>query len=105
MFTSDEEEPACHACEKSAWPYRARLVFHIAIATAETRHSPPHCAPIHCLLSTAIQQALMNVSGCHFFLHGGIQIHSCVPYMLLCQMMFCQTAPLLPSVAQQQNVM
>ena len=26
-------------------------------------------------------------------------------YTLPCQMVFCQTAPLLPSVAQQQNVM
>jgi len=42
----------------------------------------------------------MNINGCHFFSHGGIQLPSFASYMLL----FCQTAPLLPSVARQQNV-
>ena len=46
----------------------------------------------------------MNVSGCHFFLHGGIQFYSFALYALLCQMLFCQTA-LLPSVTQQQHIM
>ena len=47
--------------------------------------------------------SLCNVSGCQwvtFFLHRGIQWHS---YAHLWQTPLCQTAPLLPSVAQQQN--
>jgi len=40
-----------------------------------------------------------------FFLHGGIQLHTFASYTLPCQTSFCQTALLLPSVTQQQNVM
>ena len=40
-----------------------------------------------------------------FFLHGGIQFHTFASYTLPCQTPFCQTAPLLPSVPWQQNVM
>ena len=40
-----------------------------------------------------------------FFPHGGIQFHTFASYALLCQAPFCQTAPLQPSVTQQQNVM
>jgi len=40
-----------------------------------------------------------------FFPHGGIQWHTFVSYAFLCQTPFCQTAPLLPSVIWQRNVM
>jgi len=40
----------------------------------------PHCAHIHCLVSVTVQQALINVNGCHFFLHGGIQFHTFASY-------------------------
>ena len=40
-----------------------------------------------------------------FFPHGGIQFHIFDSYPLLWQMPLCQTAPLLPSVTQQQHVM
>jgi len=40
-----------------------------------------------------------------FFLHGGVEFHAFTPYTLPCQKLFCQTAPLLPSVAWQQHVM
>ena len=45
-----------------------------------------------------------NVSGCHFFPLGRIQWHIFASYTLPCQTTFCQTAPLLPSVIQQQHV-
>jgi len=38
-----------------------------------------------------------------FSLHEEIQFHTSASYALLHQMLFCQTAPLLPSVTQQQN--
>jgi hypothetical protein len=41
----------------------------------------------------------MKVIGCNFFPHGGIQLHTFVSYALP-----CQTAPLLSSVARQQNL-
>ena len=44
-----------------------KLVFHVIVTTAETHHPLLHCAHIHCLVSINVQQALMNVSGCHFF--------------------------------------
>jgi len=39
-----------------------------------------------------------------FFPHERIQWHTFSPSMLLCQIPFCQTVPLLPSVTQKQNV-
>ena len=39
------------------------------------------------------------------FLHAGISSHTLSSYTVPCQMPFCQIAPLLPSVAWQQNVM
>ena len=42
--------------------------------------------------------------GAVFFPHRGIQFHAIALYVSSCQKPFCQTAPLLPSVAQQQNV-
>ena len=40
-----------------------------------------------------------------FFLHRGIQWHTFTSHTLPCQTLLCQTAPLLPSVTQQQNGM
>ena len=77
----------------------------VSDATAEMHHPLPLCAHINSVVSINVQQALMNVSGCHFFLHGGIQSRTLVLYALLWHMPFCQTAPLLPSVTQQQNAM
>ena len=58
------------------------------------------------LVSKDIQQALTNVSRClFFFLLGGIQWYTLVSSALPCQMPFCQTAPLQPSVTWQQNLM
>ena len=39
-----------------------------------------------------------------FFPHGGIQRHTFASYVLPHQKPFCQSAPLLPSVTEQQNV-
>ena len=39
-----------------------------------------------------------------FFPQEGIQWHTFATCALLCQMTFCQTAPLLPPVTQQQNL-
>ena len=49
-----------------------------------------------------------SVSECQwvpFLLCGGLQFHTFASSTLLCQTPFCQTAPLLPSVTQQQHVM
>ena len=54
-------------CDSCAWLSRMWLVFQVTAAAAETHHPPPHCANIHCLVSINVQQALMNVIGCHFF--------------------------------------
>ena len=54
-------------CESCAWPSGTWLVFHVAVATAETRHPPPHFANIHCLVSVNVEQASMNDIGCNFF--------------------------------------
>ena len=75
-----------------------------------------HCHCYHCwkaLPTTSLSShprvwspsTVSNVSGCNFVLHKGIQLHPFAPYSLPCQTPICQTAPLLPSVTQQQNVM
>mgnify|MGYP001855689087 CR=1 FL=1 len=65
----------------------------------------PHCVHMHCLVSRNTHQMSMNASRCHFLLCGGIDQHSFASSALPCQMPFSQTAPLLLSVAWQQNVM
>ena len=60
------EMPFILWCDSCAWPSRMWLVFHAAVAIAETRHPPPHCANIHCLVSVNVQQ-VSNVIGCNFF--------------------------------------
>ena len=89
-------------CDSCAWPSRTWFVFHVAVTTAETRHPPPHYANIHCLVSVN-QQASVNVIGCNFFRMEEFN-YTPVSYALPCQAPFCQTAPLLSSVAQQQNL-
>ena len=92
-------------CDNCAWPSGRWLVFHFTVATAETHHPPPHCANIHCFVSVNVQQASMNVIGYSFFSpHGGIQLHTSASNVLQCQTPFCLTAPLLSSVARQQNL-
>jgi len=67
---------------------------------------PPtiHCADIHCLVPINIQQASVNVNGCHFFSMEEFSDMPIFSYSLSHQMPFCQTVPLLPSVSLQQNV-
>ena len=55
-----------------------------------------------------LHQCLASVDECQwvpFSLRGGIHFHASTSRALPCQRPFCQTAPLLPSVMQQQNVM
>lgn len=75
------------------WLPRTCLSF-TSLTIAETYHTPPHCAHIHCLVSIKVHQLLMNINGCNFFPRGWMQWHrfssSIVPY----QTSFCQIAPL-----------
>ena len=41
-------------CDSCTWPFGTWLVFHVAVATVETCHPPPHCANIHRLVSVNI---------------------------------------------------
>ena len=50
--------------------------------------------------STSVDECQWMLS----LLHTGIQFYTFSSYTLPCQTPFCQTAPLLPSVTQQQNV-
>ena len=110
IFTSDEQEPACHA-RKSLhhWWWSA-----ITVTTTETHHPPSCYFHIYCLISLNILQVSVNVSGCHFFqlvqlyeasyihsIYEGIQWHTFDIHSY--QAPFCQTAPLLPLVTRQQN--
>ena len=80
-------------------------LFHVTVATAEIHHPLPRCAHTHCLVSINIQQMLMNVSECKFFHMEGFKLQPFASYSLSHQTSFCQNAPLLPSVTQQQKVM
>ena len=49
-----------------------------------------HClTALCCFVSINIQQVLVNISGCHFFLHEGIQWHTFASYALPCQTLLC----------------
>jgi len=64
---------------------------------------PLTCAHIHCLVSINYSITVDECQGVVFFLHGGNPRHTCASDALPCQTPFCQTAPLLPSVTQQQH--
>ena len=102
IFNSDEQKPTFHAHSTSCtWLFRMRLAFNITVTTAETCYPLPHCGHIHCLACINIQQASMDVNGCHF-VHVEEFSNTFASYAFSCQVPFCQTA-LLPSVAQQQK--
>jgi len=88
-----------HAVLLKTCTSRGAPLFHSCYGgvAADMHHPSPH-SDIHCLVSINAQHASMDVSGCHFFLQGEIQWHTFVSYALPCQMTFCQTVPLLPSV-------
>jgi len=95
---------ACVLCfclkkKKSVWSSGTWLVFHVAVTIAEVHHPSPHCDDIHCFITINVQQVSMNGSGCHFFLHGGIQWHTFASSTLV-----FWSGPLLPPIAQQQSV-
>ena len=83
----------CHSC---AWPSFVLL-------------SPLLKRTIHCLavlISTVWSpSAFSKCWWMPFSPHGGVQWHTFASYVPLCQVPFCQTAPLLPSVTQQQTLM
>ena len=91
-------------CRRCAWLSGMGIVFHINVITPEMHNSLPHCAHMHYWVSINIPKASINVNGCSFFPHGKIQWHTIASYTLSCQTPFCQTALLLPSVTQQQNL-
>jgi len=72
-------------------------------------HCCHHCwntPPTTSVLGPHKCSASVNECQCvQFFLLGGIQLHTFALYALWHQTPFCQTVPLLPSVAQQQNIM
>ena len=65
IFQNHQQTTACILL--SAWLSGTELDFHINLATTEIHHLPSCCPHIHCSISMNIQQALMNVTGCHFF--------------------------------------
>ena len=71
------------------------------IATDGRHHPLPHCGYMHCFVFINVQQESVK---CHW-VPLGVQWHTFSSYTLPYQMPFCQSAPLLPSVTWQQNVM
>ena len=99
-FSSNEQEPACRTCKKSA----PAEVIHCCC-----RHSwnaPPTTSlcshPLFGLHKHSV--SVSEYQYVTFFPHRGIQWHMLAPYSFPCQTPLCQTAPLLPSVTRQQNV-
>lgn len=92
IFTINELELAwlarknLHVCP-GEW-----FVFHVSIAAAKTHHPPPDCAHIHCLVSVNIQQALVNISSCHFF---RMEVFNSTPLLHICFYVRCPSVRLL----------
>jgi len=69
---SHEQEPACCTCRnllQRKWPPAI-------VTTAEIHDPSPHCAHIHWLIFINAHQLSMDINGCHFLSHGGIQWHA-----------------------------
>ena len=93
-----------HATFLEVWLCRTWLVFHVSVTTAETLHTTSLCC--HSLFG--LHKCSASIDECQWaqcFLHEGNQSPPFAPYTLPCQMPLRQSVPLLPSVAQQQNVM
>jgi len=60
--------------------------------TAEMHHLPTHYVNIYCSISIKVQ--LVNVNGCHVFLHGWIQWPPLALYAIPCQMPCCDRCSL-----------
>ena len=68
IFASNEEEPACWACKNLHGHLECGLSFMLRSPLLKCiTHPPLHSVHIHCLVSINAQQALMNISECHFF--------------------------------------
>jgi len=81
------------------------LGFDVTVTAAGTDHPPPHCAHIHCLVSINIQQASMNVSGCHFFCIEELSDTPLLPAHSPVRHHSVRVPLLLSSITWQQNVM
>jgi len=93
-----------HATFLKVWLCRTWLVFHVSVTTAETLHTTSLCC--HSLFGLHKCSASIDEwQWAQCFLHEGNQAPPFAPYTLPCQMPLRQSVPLLPSVAQQQNVM
>ena len=68
-------------------------------------HTPLlHCAHIHCLISTSLQQALMNVNGCNYFSTWRIQWHIYATHALYVKCHFVRLPLCCHLLAWQQNL-
>ena len=92
IFASVEQEPVCHV--------HKHLQQGDPLLLSPLLKQTTHCS--HPLFSRNVHKCQWMSVGTIFFLHGGIQFTSSA---LLSQMLFCQSAPLLPSVTWQQHVM
>jgi hypothetical protein len=64
----------------------------------------PSCGRYSALTTVALLGNIRVIDGIDFFPHGGTQRHTSASYALPCHTTFCQSAPLLLSVARQQNL-
>ena len=86
-----------HAASSGTWN-----VFYVTGTAAERHHSL--CSnPLFGLRKCSV--SVNEYQWAPFFPYGGVQTQTFATYVFSCQTSLCQTAPLLPSVTQQQNVM
>jgi len=88
-------------------------ILHATLCTS--RGDPLSPLPKHATTTSLCSHPQLGLHKCsasvkvcqwvQFFLHKGTQWHPFTSYTLPCQTIFCQTAPLLPSVTQQQHIM
>ena len=89
------------------WPLKSAAVEVTHCHHSHCQNAPPTTSLCsHPLVG--LHKCSASVNECQWvssFLHGGIQWHTFASSAVQCQTQFCQTALLLPSVTQQQNVM
>ena len=101
LFISDEQEPAYCTCT-----VEVTHCFKAPVTVLLLKQNIPPTASLSFHPLFGLHQCSASTDECQLvplFPCGGIQFHTFASSALSCQRPFCQTAPLLLSVALQQN--
>lgn len=89
--------------QQSQKPAHQHRRYTVDVTAAEKHHSPLHCALILCLVSMNTEQESVKVKGVILSMCRNSMTK--LFFIFQYQTALCQTAPLLPYITWQQNIM